>query len=169
MAKYPIPGKSKTRLHPSCGTTGASELAEAFLKDLLQRFGQISTIPSLCRVLLYAPQDKKQEMQNLVDIALPDRTKAWTLLSMINSNELQSSNLGPKLSNALERIHQNQWGPVVFIGMDTPQLKVEELSRALDFAVTKDRAYICPGTYDKLDFRRLSSQPSIDFTPRYSE
>ena len=43
VAKYPAPGKAKTRLAKSVGDKKAAEISEAMLCDVLQRLGTFAT------------------------------------------------------------------------------------------------------------------------------
>lgn len=80
----------------------------------------------------------------------------WTFIPMLESNpeqtNLQSVDLGPKLTQALmearrrsassdEKQQQRGHGPVIFVGMDAPELPLDEIGAAL--AHPHD-ALLCP-------------------------
>jgi glycosyltransferase A (GT-A) superfamily protein (DUF2064 family) len=61
--------------------------------------------------------------------------------------DLQSSDLGSKLADALERVRQIQPNnPVVFLGMDSPELPLDEIALAMSAAASKPvgKAYLNP-------------------------
>jgi glycosyltransferase A (GT-A) superfamily protein (DUF2064 family) len=126
--------------------------------------------PLVKKFLLYAPPTE-QGRQMMTDILYSDEivivSETWTLLPVkpttgsADSNETiqkasMSSQLTPILTNALARIRSSMAessdtnGSVVFLGMDSPQLNLEELDMALSFNAyesEKDNqctAYICP-------------------------
>ena len=58
VAKYPQPGRCKTRLAAGLGTDGAAAFARAALCDLLERFAGEAALGR--RVLLFAPRDERE-------------------------------------------------------------------------------------------------------------
>lgn len=79
----------------------------------------------------------------------------WILMPMVSSSktkgsdgkksDLRSSDLGSKLSNALERIRNiDKESPIIFLGMDSPELPLDELYNAMKIAIEKEKAYINP-------------------------
>ena len=64
----------------------------------------------------------------------------WTLLPMISQN-LQSSNLGDLLEHALERARDITSGSVVFLGMDSPVIPLDDVVRGLE---NRSSALLCP-------------------------
>lgn len=88
----------------------------------------------------------------------------WILLPAAPLNRFKSVDLGTILSDAMSQVRSLRryarssnahfrnllysWccsGPIVFIGMDTPHLKVMEIEEALRITLNGN-AYICPGT-----------------------
>ena len=59
VAKYPQPGKCKTRLAAGIGDMKAAAFARAALCDLLERLASEQTAISR-RVLLFAPLDERE-------------------------------------------------------------------------------------------------------------
>ena len=162
VAKCPLPGTSKTRLAPLLGSEGAASLARAMLSDVLVSLSALK-VP---KILLYAPGN--MEGWNLMsEILLELRLlKEWILVPMIDdfTSSLTSSDLGTKLSAALLQARAfSGAGGVVFVGMDSPELPLEEISYALYQAVTHNTAILCPaqdGGYGMLCVPR-SAPPSI--------
>ena len=116
------------------------------------------------RILLYAPatSEGKRQMQDICEarnIPLQEiggayKPNAWTLVPMNHHHKnnkshhktsqrdlLKSSHLGSLLQHALERARQRQGGPVIFLGMDSPQVPVDEIAYALTHP---DQARLCP-------------------------
>jgi len=105
---------------------------------------------------------------------LDDLASLWTLLPMAStdsnkeqSKNLLSSDLGSKLSDALSRVRlmcvSNEeeisnrgetnkieaksyvnFGPVVFLGMDSPELPIDEIFGAIQIATISKKAYLNP-------------------------
>lgn len=185
VAKCPIPGSSKTRLHKLLGEKGAAKLAGAMLSDVLTTISQVtrtnavsensnnndttdstSTIISTTkqnRVLLYAPSTPEGRSLMLAVVKKLGIENDWTLLPMQDSSSqeegnsskesspvplplhsLHSSYLGNILSDALFRAHRMSMaikengkqrrtqadGSVLFLGMDAPELPLEEIEEA---------------------------------------
>lgn len=75
----------------------------------------------------------------------PTADTAWTLLPMISStltHNLRSPNLGQKLTDALQRVRELRNQTVVFLGMDSPELPIEEINHAL--SLKDESAHMCP-------------------------
>lgn len=83
-------------------------------------------------------------MESLLD-ELQIAVQEWILMPMSSGNDLQSSDLGAKLTDALIRARQQQQqlqstvtndatksGPVVFLGMDSPETPLEEIAAIFD-------------------------------------
>jgi glycosyltransferase A (GT-A) superfamily protein (DUF2064 family) len=138
VAKYPTPGKSKTRLIPALGKDGATQMATAMLTDLLVQMGAAPELVGVRKLLVYAPASSGTDMADLLD-----RTgvaKQWDLEPMLEDAiagaRLESSDLGDKLAEALKSAQKvDQTGPVAFIGMDTPDLPAQVIRAGLDVAM----------------------------------
>ena len=79
----------------------------------------------------------------LQELQLQDR---WKLVPMLPSGDLRSSDLGAQLAHGLEEARQeknggNPNGSVVFLGMDSPELPLEEIEEGLK---RSDTATLCP-------------------------
>lgn len=135
VAKCPVPGKTKTRLIPSLGADGAAQLARAMLSDVLT---QVTTIPKVRRILLFAPSDQRYVMEELLrDLSLE---KNWLLWPMRPGTSLASAQLTIILKDALQRARP---GPVAFLGMDVPEVPVQELRAAMEDD-DPDTVLLCP-------------------------
>ncbi len=106
MAKAPAPGRSKTRLCPPCTPEQAALVAEAALRDTLEVVGAAAAATR--RV-----------------IALEGEPGAWlpTGFDVLPQR-------GDGLDERLAAVFADLDGPVVLVGMDTPQLTVDHLAVA---------------------------------------
>ena len=145
VAKCPLPGTSKTRLAPLLGEDGAAALARAMLSDVLISLSQ-QPVP---KILLYAPGNV-EGWNHMAGILQELRlVKGWKLMPMKESRDpssLTSTDLGTMLSTALiEARAFSGVGGVVFVGMDSPELPMEEIHHALHLAAADRRAaHVCP-------------------------
>jgi uncharacterized protein len=116
IAKAPVPGRVKTRLCPPCTPEQAARVAAAALADTIDA---VTGSSARRRVLV-------------VDGAHPC-PPGWTLAAQ------RGGPLGERLANAFEDTAAA--GPVVLVGMDTPQLTaghLDEAMRLLDEPVGPD-------------------------------
>lgn len=107
MAKAPVPGRVKTRLCPPLDHVQAATLAEAALADTLQA---VAWTPAARRV-----------------VVLDGAPGAW-LPAGLEVIAQRGARLGERLANAVRDVG----GPLLLLGMDTPQLTRAGLCGALD-------------------------------------
>ena len=162
FAKCPLPGSSKTRLAPLLGDDGAALLAQAMLSDVLSSLTACADhLQDTLKILVYAPGDSStgsrmtKILESLGLSCCPsesytprkDNTTNWVLMPMMSS-DLTSSSLGDKLMDSLQRVREltDDGSPVLFLGMDSPELPIDEIIRGLEIASNKDRprAHLCP-------------------------
>ncbi|MFI5809129.1 DUF2064 domain-containing protein [Streptomyces sp. NPDC051561] len=108
IAKEPLPGRVKTRLTPPYSPSEAARLAEAALVDTLEA---VRATPAHRRVLV---------LDGTPGPWLPSGFEVW---------QQYAGGLDDRLADAFARCG----GPALLIGMDTPQVNPELLSRATDF------------------------------------
>lgn len=106
MAKECVPGRVKTRLHPPFSLEDAARIAAASLTDTLA-LGRY--LPVERRVLCFAGEH------------LPIDADGWEILPQ------STGGLDERIGAALDSCA----GPTLLIGMDTPQVRPEHVSRAL--------------------------------------
>lgn len=110
-------------------------------------------------ILLYAPTDDRPLMEEILRALPPemDASSHWQLMPMLtkNNSDLTSSDLGAKLTDALLRVrqiqqsisenttHNDRTGPVVFLGMDSPETPLDELE-AVFLPSHQHEAVLCP-------------------------
>ena len=110
IAKEPRPGFVKTRLTPACSPQQAATIAAAALADTL---GTIGATPADRRVL-----------------ALDGRADGWVPPG-IDVIAQRDGDLGNRLHGAFEDCFRHAEGPVLVVGMDTPQMTRAHLERAM--------------------------------------
>ena len=127
VAKAPVPGLAKTRIAASVGSEAAADLAAAALLDTLD-------VATSCAtgivVALTGDLDSAARSDEI--------KKALTDVSVIPQR-------GDDLAERLVHAHADAagHGPVVQIGMDTPQVTVDDLAAA-DALVRSDGAVLGP-------------------------
>jgi rSAM/selenodomain-associated transferase 1 len=107
IAKEPVPGRSKTRLAPALGADGAAAAAEAALRDTLRA---VAAVPAHRRVL-----------------ALDGDVGDW-LPAGFDVVSQPEGGLDERLAAAVEAAS----GPVLVVGMDTPQMTPVLVRAAID-------------------------------------
>lgn len=105
IAKEPLPGRAKTRLHPPLSLEQAADLAAAAIDDTL---AAVADLPASRRILLF-------------EGANPPRAAAGYEIMPQAGGELDE-----RLAAAFDAVD----GPAVLIGMDTPQLRAADLAAA---------------------------------------
>eukprot|EP00546_Thalassionema_frauenfeldii_P007503 CAMPEP_0178915888 /NCGR_PEP_ID=MMETSP0786-20121207/12298_1 /TAXON_ID=186022 /ORGANISM="Thalassionema frauenfeldii, Strain CCMP 1798" /LENGTH=285 /DNA_ID=CAMNT_0020589091 /DNA_START=140 /DNA_END=997 /DNA_ORIENTATION=+ len=147
VAKCPLPGKSKTRLLPLLGEQGTVTLAKAMLCDVLATL--VNYFPKTIKILYYAPgtkEGRKYMQQHIIQQELKITSDDIIhLLPVPQGTNLQQADLGYLLQNALGQAKQllaPSRGGIVFLGMDSPELPLEEITKALQR--TDDEATLCP-------------------------
>ncbi len=198
FAKCPTPGRSKTRLAPLLGEDGAASLATAMLSDILVSLRACRLLEETLKVLVYAPGSSEGEVHmksilqrlNLSVTSFDDvsalQFDAWVLLPMASGaskSDLTSSSLGSKLEDALDntrtllaKVHnmiatQQTNEAVVFLGMDAPELPLEEIVQGLQTSA-RNKAHMCPaddGGYGMLSVPRNASSSQIFRGVRWSD
>jgi len=105
IAKEPLPGKAKTRLAPAVSLEQAAELAAAAIDDTLRA---LEHVPATRRILLFDGE------------RMPQRAARYDVIPQV----------GGTLDERLGAIFDEVDGPMLLIGMDTPQVTAEHLAPA---------------------------------------
>lgn len=119
VARAPVPGQAKTRLAADLGEQAAAEVAAAALLDTLEAC--CDTFPRGRRHLALVGDLARARRAEEIRARLGE----WHLFAQ------HGSDLGARLAHA----HRQVGGPVVQVGMDTPQLAggdLDEAAAALD-------------------------------------
>lgn len=103
IAKEPIAGKAKTRLHPPLSLRQAAQVAAACLDDTI---AAMSVVPASRRILFFDGRRVPSSAADLEVVPQPEGT----------------------LDERLAWIFDFCTGPVVLVGMDTPQLTAADLA-----------------------------------------
>jgi glycosyltransferase A (GT-A) superfamily protein (DUF2064 family) len=107
IAKEPLPGRAKTRLHPPFTLEQAAHLAAAAIDDTL---AAVADLPASRRILLFEGTHP------------PRSAHGYEVMPQA------SGELDERLAAAFDAVD----GPVVLIGMDTPQLRAADLAPAFE-------------------------------------
>ncbi len=105
IAKEPIPGRVKTRLHPPLSYEQAAELAAASIDDTL---GSMRAVPASRRILLFDGD------------RAPESARGYEVIPQV------AGDLDERLGAIFDLVD----GPMVLIGMDTPQVTPAMLTDA---------------------------------------
>lgn len=117
IAKVPAPGRVKTRLSPGLSAHAAASVAGAALADTLEA---VRAAPAGRRVLALAGPPA----------ALRDLPAGFDVIAQ------RGAGLGERLAAAFRDAGNLAPGPVLLVGMDTPQLTAGLLGRALELLAT---------------------------------
>lgn len=141
MARFPSPGKCKTRLIPRLGAEGACAFALAALSDLLHLYASLW----LRKTLLYTPESAREEIEEF--LRREQLQDAWGIYPQVTTPDL-----GGRLRGALgyvKGLSQDQesaslqTGSVTFIGMDCFDLDTARIQRSAAL-VTPTKAHVLP-------------------------
>lgn len=105
IAKEPLPGRAKTRLHPPLSLEQAAQLAAAAIDDTLRA---LEAVPASRRILLFEGQ------------VLPPGAEGYEVMAQ------GEGTLDERLAALFDRVDE----PLVLVGMDTPQLTAGHLAEA---------------------------------------
>lgn len=105
IAKEPLPGKAKTRLHPAVSLVQAAELAAAAIQDTLTA---MAAVPATRRILFFQGSVR------------PEGSDDYELVAQ------SEGGLDDRLATIFDSLDE----PTLLIGMDTPQASLTELAPA---------------------------------------
>lgn len=125
MAKFPVPGAVKTRLHPILSPVKSAALAAAFLRDTENK------AKAVCdkTILAFSPPEKRKELSDLLQ---------YEHIFI----EQKGADLGEKIFNAFEFAFSTDSDAVVMIGMDSPTLPADFIEQAFEFLETNSDAVL---------------------------
>jgi rSAM/selenodomain-associated transferase 1 len=136
IAKAPRPGLCKTRLEPLLGADGCATLQAELIRRAATWAAAVGT-----PYVAFTPDDAREEIAALA----PEGTKLI---------EQADGDLGDRLAAATTSVLEEHGGPVVLIGVDTPQIKpdvglqaIEDLRSGVDvtFGPAADGGYYLVG------------------------
>lgn len=118
MARYPEPGKIKTRLARTIGKSEALYLYSAFLTDLAQRFaGQEYKLH-----WNYTPGESN--FRAFITALVP------SLAEYTECFPQEGEDLGARLHSAFKRTQQRGFSRTIVIGSDSPHMSLDVIARA---------------------------------------
>lgn len=115
MAKYPEPGKAKTRLCPPLTANQAATLYEEFLLRTLQ---VARSVPNVALFVAFAPIERADYFRRIA----PD----------FEALPQEGNDLGERLDNALRALLARGHDGVILLGSDVPTLPPGHLAVAID-------------------------------------
>ncbi len=119
MARYPEPGKTKTRLARALGNAETAQLYQAFLTDLARRFNGGDYDLNWA----YTPAH--------VDYAAFVRTLAPEDSPQVHCFPQEGPDFGARLLSAFQWTYQRGFSRTVLIGSDSPHISREIIKQAL--------------------------------------
>ncbi|HEV7236401.1 MAG TPA: TIGR04282 family arsenosugar biosynthesis glycosyltransferase [Ktedonobacteraceae bacterium] len=122
VARYPEPGKTKTRLAASIGAAATAELYRAFLTDLARRF--INQDYDLHWAYTPPESDYSTFVTTLVT-----PSSVQSMQSMYCFPQ-QGIDLGQRLHHAFQWTHQHGYDYTILIGSDSPHISLETITNA---------------------------------------
>jgi rSAM/selenodomain-associated transferase 2/rSAM/selenodomain-associated transferase 1 len=116
FGRYPVPGRTKTRLIPSIGPVGAADLQRRYTQKSLTTALQTG-LPASSVAFCYTGGTAAQ-------------VKQWLGHSGIGFSRQVGDNLGNRMRNALQAALDRGDRPVVLVGTDIPAMTAEHLETA---------------------------------------
>jgi uncharacterized protein len=128
FAKEPRPGRVKTRLAPSVSPEWAALVADAFLRDILDRLAEVNADKIVC----YTPPDSGSFFE-------------WCRVCHVALTPQAEGDLGCRMAAFFAEQFQAGAGPVVVVGSDSPTLPVRFIEQAFEFLENAD-VVLAPAT-----------------------
>lgn len=122
FAKYPDPGKVKTRMQPQVSAQDAAELYRAMVEDL---YVSLARSDNFDTIVCFTPESKRNAFKN------------WLGSGVSLKNQCEG-NLGDKLGTAFKSCFNDGYKKVIAIGGDCVTVTAEEVSRAFGHLDTND-------------------------------
>lgn len=119
MAKFPSPGKVKTRLQPYLTESQSAETAKNFLLDMENKIQGESNQT----IVAFTPKEKRDNLKNILQ-------HKHILI------EQKGNNLGERIYNAFESTFIKGFEPIIMIGTDSPNFPDESIKDAFNFLNT---------------------------------
>ena len=153
FSRYPVPGKTKTRLIPALGAKGAAELQQQMTEHTLKTAIALARSRQVATEIHFAGGNLLQMQEWL--------GQERTYIAQVGGD------LGVKMRSAFNRAFESGSRRAVIIGIDCPDLNCEILMAAFDALKTHDLALGVAedGGYYSIGLNRLFPQlfQSIDW------
>jgi uncharacterized protein len=118
MARYPLPGTTKTRLARKLGDTATLQLYQAFLSDLAYHFAGSDYDLHWA----YAPAEA--DFAGYIALLVPD------VASQTHCFPQTEADFGTRLFHAFQQTHQQGYAATILIGSDSPHVTLALLEQA---------------------------------------
>ncbi len=126
MAKYPTPGRVKTRLMPILNAAQAAEVQKVFLVYVIRRLAGLKPAEL---VVCYDPPDSLGAMQELLRNSMTgDRNHKPTWLAQCGGD------LGDRLADAASHMGKRH-SAMLFFGVDSPDVPLNHIAHAAELAM----------------------------------
>ncbi len=147
MAKAPRAGEAKTRLAPPLTREAAARLAASLFADTVS----LALGLGAAVVVAYAPADGRASLKKLLRLTSTEEASGGVLWL-----EQRGEDLGERLDGVAARAFEAGFGPLLFVGADSPTLPPSFLASALEglgrgradvaLGATEDGGYYAVGT-----------------------
>ncbi len=143
MAKIPIAGTVKTRLHPLLSVEQSATLAECLLRDTVNKAKFLSNE----LIIAYTPVEKLDVL-----LAILSNEQIFT--------EQKGANLGDKMFHAFEFAFSRNSDAVVMIGTDSPTFPAQFITQAFEMLPETDAVLgeTADGGFYLLGLRKLKKE-----------
>ena len=131
FGRYPVPGRTKTRLIPALGPAGAADLQRRLTENILKTVRRSARSREIEVEICFAGGSKQKMRQ-------------WLDSGEILSRQV-SGNLGERMRAAFLDAFQRGADRVVLLGTDIPQIRTDHLEHAFD-ALAENDLVIGPST-----------------------
>ena len=131
FGRYPVPGRTKTRLIPALGPAGAADLQRRLTEDILEMARRFA-------------KPRKIEVEICFEGGSKQKMRRW-LGSKETLSRQVSGNIGERMQSAFLNAFQRDAKRVVLLGTDIPQLNTDHLKQAFN-ALAENDVVIGPST-----------------------
>ncbi|MFC1891566.1 TIGR04283 family arsenosugar biosynthesis glycosyltransferase [Thermodesulfobacteriota bacterium] len=131
FTRYPVPGKTKTRLIPLIGSLGAADLQRRLTEKTLKTAHQAASVSSIGIDIHFEGSSQK-------------KMKQW-LGSGLNYEYQRKGNIGDRMFQSFDDVFKKGCRKAVLIGTDIPGLEAEHLRKAFN-ALERNDLVLGPST-----------------------
>ncbi len=124
FTRFPAPGRSKTRLIPALGESGAADLHRQMTEHFMKKAFHLAT-------------QRPVELEVRFDGGSPDQVSRW-LGGGCTYRPQEQGDIGHRMRRALKAAHKEGAIRAVLVGCDIPGIGTELLSEAFDRLIPHD-------------------------------
>ena len=138
FSRIPIPGKTKTRLHPILSPEECAALHEAMALDLAEKLSVLGNPLVLCY---------SDEWRGLVDgekardAFIERMRKAAASAASFTAIPQEGGNLGERMSNAMQEMYRQGAGGCILMGSDLPNIMADDIRLAESALSSSDAVF----------------------------